>query len=110
MAIQEFDQTTVFNNPDLPSGALSSKQFNTIVEFQQGQIEVTTVKSWYYNKTSTVFQHLRIIFLNGTRFYRTDKHHKTWFNYKMLWFSCTSAKHLLMVPQIWKLKVLLVQQ
>ena len=40
MAIQEFDQTTVFNNPDLPSGALSSKQFNTIVELLgEGEIE-----------------------------------------------------------------------
>ena len=32
MSIQEFDQTTTFNNPDLPSDALSSKQFNTLVE------------------------------------------------------------------------------
>ncbi len=32
MSIQEFDQNTTFNNPDLPSDALSSKQFNTLVE------------------------------------------------------------------------------
>ena len=40
MAIQEFDQSTTFNNPDLPSGALSSKQFNTIVEVVgEGELE-----------------------------------------------------------------------
>ena len=40
MAIQEFNQNTTFNNPDLPSGALSSKQFNTIVEcISEGEIE-----------------------------------------------------------------------
>ena len=39
MSIQEFDQNTTFNNPDLPSDALSSKQFNTLVEIiSEGQI------------------------------------------------------------------------
>ena len=39
MSIQEFDQNTTFNNPDLPSDALSSKQFNTIVEIlSEGEI------------------------------------------------------------------------
>ena len=32
MSIQEFDQNSVINNPDLPSDALSSKQFNTLIE------------------------------------------------------------------------------
>ena len=32
MSIREFDQNSVLNNPDLPADALSSKQFNTIVE------------------------------------------------------------------------------
>ena len=40
MSIKEFDQSTTFSNPDLPSGALSSKQFNTIVELlSEGEIE-----------------------------------------------------------------------
>ena len=39
MSIQEFDQNTTFNNPDLPSDALSSKQFNTLVEIiSEGEI------------------------------------------------------------------------
>lgn len=40
MSIKEFDQSTTLSNPSLPSGALSSKQFNTIVELlSEGQIE-----------------------------------------------------------------------
>ena len=46
MSIKEFDQTTTFNNPDLPSGALSSKQFNTIVEcISEGQVEGSATAS-----------------------------------------------------------------
>ena len=40
MSIKEFDQNTTFSNPDLPSDALSSKQFNTLVEIiSEGEIE-----------------------------------------------------------------------
>tara|TARA_Y100000114_G_scaffold154496_1_gene176662 strand:+ start:2146 stop:5466 length:3321 start_codon:yes stop_codon:yes gene_type:complete len=39
MSIKEFDQNTVLNDPDLPSDALSSKQFNTIVDvISEGEI------------------------------------------------------------------------
>tara|TARA_Y100000401_G_scaffold116953_1_gene124097 strand:- start:5018 stop:8338 length:3321 start_codon:yes stop_codon:yes gene_type:complete len=39
MSIKEFDQNTVLNNPDLPKDALSSKQFNTIVDvISEGEI------------------------------------------------------------------------
>ena len=39
MSIQEFDQNTTINNPDLPADALSSKQFNTLVEIiSEGEI------------------------------------------------------------------------
>ena len=58
MAIQEFDQNTVFNNPDLPSGALSSKQFNTVVEIVgEGELEgsATASKAGITDKTSTAF-------------------------------------------------------
>ena len=72
MAIQEFDQTTVFNNPDLPSGALSSKQFNTIVELLgEGEIEgsATASKAGITDKTSTAYFNAfkKDIFLNGTQ-------------------------------------------
>ena len=40
MSIKEFDENSVIINPDLPSDALSSKQFNTIVEIvSEGEIE-----------------------------------------------------------------------
>lgn len=40
MSIREFDQDSVIVNPDLPADALSSKQFNTIVEIiSEGEIE-----------------------------------------------------------------------
>jgi len=46
MSIKEFDQSTTFSNPDLPSGALSSKQFNTIVELlSEGEIEGSATAS-----------------------------------------------------------------
>jgi predicted phage tail protein len=72
MAIQEFDQNTVFNNPDLPSGALSSKQFNTIVELLgEGEIEgsATASKASITDKTSTAYFNAfkKDIFLNGTQ-------------------------------------------
>ena len=72
MAIQEFDQNTVFNNPDLPSGELSSKQFNTIVELLgEGEIEgsATASKASITDKTSTAYFNAfkKDIFLNGTQ-------------------------------------------
>lgn len=72
MAIQEFDQTTTFNNPDLPSGALSSKQFNTIVELLgEGELEgsATASKANITDKTSTAYFNAfkKDIFLNGTQ-------------------------------------------
>ena len=72
MAIQEFDQNTVLNNPDLPSGALSSKQFNTIVELLgEGEIEgsATASKAGITDKTSTAYFNAfkKDIFLNGTQ-------------------------------------------
>ena len=40
MTIKEFDESSIIINPDLPSDALSSKQFNTIVEIvSEGEIE-----------------------------------------------------------------------
>ena len=40
MSIKEFDENSIIINPDLPSDALSSKQFNTIVEIiSEGEIE-----------------------------------------------------------------------
>ena len=40
MSIKEFDENSIIVNPDLPSDALSSKQFNTIVEIiSEGEIE-----------------------------------------------------------------------
>ncbi len=72
MAIQEFDQSTTFNNPDLPSGALSSKQFNTIVELLgEGELEgsATASKAGITDKTSTAYFNAfkKDIFLNGTQ-------------------------------------------
>ena len=53
MSIKEFDQSTTFSNPDLPSGALSSKQFNTIVELlSEGEIEGSATAS----KNNILFQ------------------------------------------------------
>ena len=72
MAIQEFNQSTTFNNPDLPSGALSSKQFNTIVELLgEGEIEgsATASKAGITDKTSTAYFNAfkKDIFLNQTQ-------------------------------------------
>tara|TARA_R100000655_G_scaffold7848_5_gene20893 strand:- start:297 stop:3647 length:3351 start_codon:yes stop_codon:yes gene_type:complete len=71
MAIQEFNQNTTFNNPDLPSGALSSKQFNTIVEcISEGEIEgsATASKDGITDKTSAAYFNAfkKDIFLNQT--------------------------------------------
>ena len=71
MSIKEFDQNTTFSNPDLPSGALSSKQFNTIVELlSEGEIEgsATASKNGITDKTSTAYinSFKKDIFLNKT--------------------------------------------
>lgn len=71
MTIKEFDQSTTFSNPDLPSGALSSKQFNTIVELlSEGEIEgsATASKNGITDKTSTGYinSFKKDIFLNQT--------------------------------------------
>ena len=58
MSIKEFDQSTTFNNPDLPSGALSSKQFNTIVEcISEGSIEgsATASREGITDQSSTAY-------------------------------------------------------
>jgi hypothetical protein len=72
MSIKEFDQTTTFNNPDLPSGALSSKQFNTIVEcISEGQVEgsATASREGITDQTSTAYLNCfkKDTFLNGTQ-------------------------------------------
>ena len=72
MSIQEFNQDTVFNNPDLPSGALSSKQFNTVVEIVgEGELEgsATASKAGITDKTSTAYFNAfkKDIFLNSTQ-------------------------------------------
>ena len=72
MSIKEFDQNTTLSNPSLPSGALSSKQFNTIVELiSEGQIEgsATASKAGITDKTSTAYINAlkKDIFLNGTQ-------------------------------------------
>ncbi len=71
MAIQEFNQNTTFNNPDLPSNALSSKQFNTIVEIlSEGEVEgsATASRNNITDKTSTAYinSFKKDIFLNQT--------------------------------------------
>jgi len=71
MSIKEFNQSTTFSNPDLPSGALSSKQFNTIVELlSEGEIEgsATASKNGITDKTSTAYinSFKKDIFLNQT--------------------------------------------
>ncbi|MAK55514.1 MAG: hypothetical protein CML17_06685, partial [Pusillimonas sp.] len=72
MAIQEFDQNTTLNNPDLPKNVLSSKQFNTIVELLgEGEIEgsATASKESITDKTSDAYFNAfkKDIFLNGTQ-------------------------------------------
>jgi predicted phage tail protein len=72
MAIQEFNQNTVFTNPNLPSGALSSKQFNTVVELLgEGELEgsATASKAGITDKTSTAYFNAfkKDIFLNGNQ-------------------------------------------
>ena len=110
MAIQEFDQTTVFNNPDLPSGALSSKQFNTIVELLgEGEIEgsATASKAGITDKTSTSTHLRRIFFLTVHKFYKrlqVIQHHKTVIlilrMLALILELAHQAKHLLTVYQI----------
>jgi predicted phage tail protein len=72
MSIKEFNQSTTLTNPNLPSGALSSKQFNTIVELlSEGQIEgsATASRDGLTDKTSTAYINAlkKDIFLNGTQ-------------------------------------------
>ena len=72
MSIKEFDQTTTFNNPDLPKNVLSSKQFNTIVEcISEGQIEgsATASREGITDQTSTAYLNCfkKDTFLNGTQ-------------------------------------------
>ncbi len=62
----------VFSDPDLPADALSSKQFNTIVELLgEGEIEgsATASKASITDKTSTAYLNAfkKDIFLNGTQ-------------------------------------------
>ena len=121
MAIQEFDQNTVFNNPDLPSGALSSKQFNTIVELLgEGEIEgsATASKAGITDKTSTAYFNAfkKDIFLNGTQVLQEAAriHHLRTAILILKMLVSTSdlehlARHLLKVFLILKLKLLLVQ-
>lgn len=71
MTIKEFNQSTTFTNAALPSGALSSKQFNTIVELlSEGEIEgsATASKNGVTDKTSTAYinSFKKDIFLNKT--------------------------------------------
>ena len=69
MSIKEFDQNTTLSNPDLPSDALSSKQFNTIIDvISEGLIEgsATASKNGITDITSTEYKNsfLKDIFLN----------------------------------------------
>ena len=71
MSIKEFDQNTVLTNPDLPADALSSKQFNTIVELlSEGEIEgsATAARDGITDKTSAAYLNAfkKDIFLNKT--------------------------------------------
>ena len=77
MSIKEFNQSTTLTNPSLPSGALSSKQFNTIVEIlSEGQIEgsATASKAGITDKTSTAYINAfkKDIYLNGTQILQTS--------------------------------------
>ena len=70
--LQDLDQNTVFNNPDLPEDALSSKQFSTLIEIiSEGQIEgsVSASKAGVTDKTSDAYLNhfLKDVFLNGTQ-------------------------------------------
>ena len=111
MAIQEFDQTTVFNNPDLPSGASLLKQFNTVELLGEGEIEgqqqrqklVLQIKHLLHIST-----HLRrIFFLTVHKFYKrlqAIQHHKTVIlilrMLALILELAHQAKHLLTVSQI----------
>ena len=66
------DITNILFNPDIPADALSSKQFNTIVELLgEGEIEgsATASKAGISDKTSTEYFNAfkKDIFLNGTQ-------------------------------------------
>ena len=70
--LQDLDQNTTFNNPDLPEDALSSKQFSTLIEIlSEGQIEgsATASKAGLTDKTTNEYLNsfLKDVFLNGTQ-------------------------------------------
>ena len=70
--LQDLDQNTTFNNPDLPEDALSSKQFSTLIEIlSEGQIEgsATASKAGLTDKTTNQYLNsfLKDVFLNGTQ-------------------------------------------
>lgn len=70
--IQDLNQNTVFNNPDLPKDALSSKQFSTLVEIlSEGEIEgsASASKAGVTDIASTTYLNnfLKDVFLNGTQ-------------------------------------------
>lgn len=65
-----FTQNTILTNPDLPQDALSSKQFNTLVEIlSEGEIEgsATASRNGITNQSSTEYKNsfLKDIFLNN---------------------------------------------
>ena len=66
------ENTPIIINPDLPSDALSSKQFNTLVEIlSEGEIEgsATASRNGITNTSSTEYKNsfLKDIFLNNTQ-------------------------------------------
>ena len=70
--LQDLDQNTTFNNPDLPEDALSSKQSSTLIEIlSEGQIEgsATASKAGLTDKTTNEYLNsfLKDVFLNGTQ-------------------------------------------
>ena len=72
MNLEAILRATGMIEPDLPSGALSSKQFNTIVELLgEGELEgsATASKAGITDKTSTAYFNAfkKDIFLNGTQ-------------------------------------------
>ena len=69
MGFEPTDESRVIINPDLPSDALSSKQFNTLIDVvSEGIIEgsATASKNGVTDKTSTEYKNsfLKDIFLN----------------------------------------------
>ena len=72
MGFEPTDETRVIINPDLPEDALSSKQFNTLIDVvSEGLIEgsATASKNGVTDTTSTAYKNsfLKDIFLNSTQ-------------------------------------------